>query len=87
MLFKLLGLPISAPVGGFKFIMRTLADLAERELYDEGRIREEYLLLQLRLDEGEITEEQFVAEEKEIMARLRAARARREQASRSSNRP
>ena len=47
---------------------------AERELYDEERIREELLLLQLRLDEGEITEDDYLVEEADIMVRLRAAR-------------
>ncbi len=74
MLFKLLTAPISAPVAGFRFILEQLQDMAERELYSEERIREDLLLLQLRLEEGEITEAEYVPREAEILARLRAAR-------------
>jgi hypothetical protein len=76
MLFKLLTLPISAPVSGFKFVLEQLQNVAEAELYDVDRIREQLLLLQLRLDEGELTEEEYVEREAEIIARLREARAR-----------
>ncbi len=79
MLLKLLALPITAPVSGFEFILNTLKDAAERELYDEGRLRDELLLLNLRLDEGELTEQQFKEREQEIIARMRAARERRQQ--------
>ncbi len=74
MLFKLLFAPVTLPAAGFGFIMRQLGDLAEKELMDVGRIREELLLLQLKLEEGELTEEQYLVQEKDIMDRLRAAR-------------
>jgi hypothetical protein len=61
-------------VSGFKSLLELIQDLAERELYDEERIREDLLLLQVRLSEGELTEEEYVAQEAEIMIRLRAAR-------------
>ena len=77
MLVTLLTAPISAPLLGFRFILEQLRQVAERELFDEDRIREDLLLLQLRLEEGEITEEEYVAQEADIMARLRAARAHR----------
>lgn len=78
MLLKLLGAPISAPLAGFKFILNQLAEMADRELFDEDRLREELLLLNLGLDEGEISEEEFLAREAEIMVQLRAARERRQ---------
>jgi hypothetical protein len=74
MLLKLLTAPITAPIAGFRFIVARVEEMAERELYDEERIREDLLLLQLRLDEGEISEEEYVVEEADVMARLRAAR-------------
>jgi hypothetical protein len=74
MLFKLLTAPLMAPVSGFTFILAQLRDLAERELYDTDRIREELLLLQLRFEQGEIPQDEFEAQEKEILARLRAVR-------------
>ena len=76
MLHRLLTLPVSMPLTGFKFILDQIGQMAERELFDVERIREDLLLLQLRLEEGEISEEEYVAQEAEILARLRAARER-----------
>lgn len=74
MLFKLLGAPLTAPLHGFQFILEQIADMAERELYDEDRIREELLLLHLRRADGEISDEEYADQEAEILARLRVAR-------------
>ena len=60
MLLRLLAAPVTLPFSGFRFILTQVAEMAERELYDEDRIREDLLLLQVRLDEGEITEEEFM---------------------------
>lgn len=79
MLFKILGAPFSLPVGGFKFVLRQLIEVAEQEYMNEDRIREDFLLLQLRLEEGEVSEEEYVEQEKEIMVRLREAREYRKQ--------
>jgi hypothetical protein len=78
MLLRLLTAPVTLPISGFRFILNQVAEMAERELLDEERIREDLLLLQVRLDDGEISEEQYLAEEAQIMARLRAAREYRE---------
>ena len=82
MLLKLLTAPLTAPMAGFNFVLHTIQDMAEREVYDVERIRDDLLLLQLQLDEGEITEEEYTEQEQEIMVRLRIARAMREQQSR-----
>lgn len=74
MLFKLLTAPITAPLAGFRFVLNRVEEMAERELYDVERIREDLLLLQLRLDEGEISDDEYVVEEADVMVRLRAAR-------------
>ena len=79
MLLKLLTAPLTAPIAGFNFVLHTIQDMAERELYDPDHIRDELLALQLQLDEGEITEEEYLAHEEEIMVRYREARARRQQ--------
>ncbi|HEX5414166.1 MAG TPA: gas vesicle protein GvpG [Chloroflexota bacterium] len=75
MLFQILGAPIGGPIAGMKFIFNQILEMAERELYDEDRIREDLLLLQLQLEEGEVSEDEYVEREAEIMARLREARA------------
>ena len=82
MLFKLLTAPVSLPVSGVRFILDQIPQMAERELLDEDRIREDLLLLQLRLEEGEITEAEYAYQEADIMERLRAARQYREQTGR-----
>ena len=74
MLFKLLAAPVTAPVSGFNFILKQLIEMAEKELYDPERIRERILLLQMQLEQGEITEEEYNAQEGELMAQWRAAR-------------
>src|SRR5919205_300626 len=78
MLLKLLTAPLTAPLAGFRFILDQVAEMADRELYDEDRIREELLELQLRLDEGEITEDEYAEQEADVMARLRVAREYRQ---------
>ncbi len=78
MIFKLLLSPITAPLAGFRFVLGQLGDMAEREMYDEGRLREQLLLLQLRLEEGEITEEEYEEQEADIVMRMRVAREYRE---------
>ncbi|HEY7061219.1 MAG TPA: gas vesicle protein GvpG [Chloroflexota bacterium] len=78
MLLKLLTAPLTAPLAGFRFILNQVGEMAERELYDEDRIREELLELQLRLDEGDIDEDEYAEREADVMARLRVAREYRQ---------
>jgi len=87
MLFKLLTAPLAAPLAGFRFILNQIGEMAEHELYDEDRIREELLELQLRLDEGEITEDEYAEQEADVMARLRLAREHRQAIGRQRSEP
>ena len=75
-LFDILGAPLTAPISGIGFVLKQLQTLAEQEMDNPDRLREELLLLQVRLDDGEITEEQYQVQEAEIIARLRAVRDR-----------
>jgi hypothetical protein len=83
MLFKILGAPITGPIAGFTFILHQIQELADQELFDERRIYDDLLLLQVQLDDGEISEEEYQQREAEIMVRLRETRARRERAGRA----
>jgi len=65
-----------APVNGFKFILRQIQQLADRELNDESVIKEQLLELQMRLELEEISEEDYAAAEAELFARLRAVKRR-----------
>jgi len=68
-----------APISGFKFILRTLARAAEEQYTDDTPIKERLLELQTLLEEGSITEEQYVEQEREVLAQLREIQNRRMQ--------
>lgn len=79
MLLKLLALPVTLPAAGIKFCLQQVLNAAEAELNDDAPVREALLLLSLKLEEGEISEEEFVAQEAVLVQRLREIRARKEQ--------
>jgi hypothetical protein len=76
-LFKLLGLPFTLPAAGVKFVFQQVADMADKELYDESVVHEQLLLLQLQLEEGDLDEAEYVEREAELMIRLREIKARK----------
>src|SRR5688500_2296528 len=78
-LFKLLGLPFSLPAAGVKFVFNQLIETAEQEMMDDGPVKEALLELQMRLEDGEIEEEEFAEQELVLFQRLREIRAYREQ--------
>ena len=65
-----------APVNGFKFILRQVQQIADRELNDESVLKEQLLELQMRLELEDISDEDYAAAEAEIFARMRAVKAR-----------
>lgn len=65
-----------APVSGFKFILRQIQEIANRELTDDTAIKEQLLELQMRLELEEISEAEYAAEEATLFARLRAIKER-----------
>lgn len=77
---KLLGAPVGLPGAGMKWIFQTIADLADQELNDEGVVREQLILLQVQLEEGDIDEDEFVEREAELLARMREIKARKQAA-------
>jgi hypothetical protein len=60
------------PVSGFEFILNQIQKIAERELNDESVIKEQLLELQMRLELGQVSDEDFSVEESELFRRLRA---------------
>ena len=77
---KLLGAPFSLPAAGMKFIFQQVADLADAELNDESLLREQLILLQVQLEEGDIDEDEFVEREAELVARMREIKLRKQAA-------
>ena len=62
------------PMRGLMSIFKKIHEMAEEELSDETHIRERLMALQLRFELDEINEEEYEREEKELLARLDAAR-------------
>src|SRR5918912_4577065 len=65
-----------APVSGFKFILSQIQKMADQELNDETAIKEQLLELQMRLELGEVSDEDYAAAEAELFARLRVIKER-----------
>ena len=66
-----------APISGFKFVLNTLAKVAEEQYTDDAPLKERLLELQLLLDNGEISEDQYAEEEAAIFRQLREIQDRK----------
>ena len=66
------------PLKMFTNIIEQIRDMAENELYGEDKIKEELVNLQMMLETGEITEEQYNKEEDILMKRLEEGAKRRQ---------
>ena len=64
-------------IGGVRFVLTRLIEAVEKEMYDETSLREELLAAQMKLELGEITEEDFSAVEDAVLAGLREVARRR----------
>ena len=73
MIFSLLTLPID----GIKFIFNTIAKVAEEQWTDDAPLKEQLLELQVHLENGDITEDQYVEAEAEILKALREVQNRK----------
>jgi hypothetical protein len=58
-------------IDGLRFVMDKLITVAEAELQDDTVIRERLLDAQMRLELGELTEEEFADIERDVFDRLR----------------
>jgi hypothetical protein len=63
-------------VGGIKFVLGKVAAAVDAELNDDSHLREELLAAQMRLELGEITEQEFTQFEADVLVRLREIRNR-----------
>lgn len=70
--------PLVGPIKGMMWIVRTLAEHAERELYDEDNIRRDLLKLEQQYELDKITLEEFESAESELLQRLNEARRMKE---------
>jgi hypothetical protein len=78
LLDDILLLPITGPVAGFRWVMKTIQKMADEELMNDQPWKERLIELQMWLELGEITEEEYVVQEAEVFQALRDIRARKE---------
>jgi hypothetical protein len=73
MIFTLLSLPLD----GFKFILNTLVKVAEEQWTDDAPLKQQLLELQVLLENGDITEDQYLETEGKILKHLRDIQERK----------
>ena len=80
----LLLLPIRLPVAGFNWVLRQIQTMANEELLNDQVWKERLIELQMMLEVGDITEEEYAVQEQQVFQALRDIRARREEMSRQA---
>ena len=75
-------LPITGPIAGFRWVMKTIQKMADEELMNDQPWKERLIELQMKLELGEIAEEDYVREEAIVFQALRDIRARKEELAR-----
>jgi len=70
--------PFLGPIWGTRWTLEKVDRVVRDELTDDTPIKEDLMALQMRLEMGEIDEEEYVRQEGEIMKRLREVREWRE---------
>jgi hypothetical protein len=63
-------------LGGLQFVLKRVADAVDSELTDDKVYREELLAAQMRLELGEIDEQEFAEIEADMLAKIREVRER-----------
>ena len=75
---RVLLLPITGPIAGIRWCLKQVVNIAEQELMDDTAVKDELLELQMALETGDISEDDYTAREAVLMRRLREIRAYRE---------
>lgn len=84
LLDDLLMIPLKLPISGFNWIMKQIQTMANEELLNDQPWKERLIELQMRLEVGELTEEEYTREEAVVFQALRDIRARREEMTRQA---
>jgi Gas vesicle protein G len=74
LLFNILTLPVTGPLKATTWIAEQVLDVAEREYYDEGALRQSIAGAEAALAAGEITDQEYEARVDALLERLLAAR-------------
>ena len=65
-------------IGGLRFVLDKIAAAVDTELNDDTALRDQLLAAQMRVELGEMSEDEFEVFEADILARLREIRDRRQ---------
>jgi Gas vesicle protein G len=65
-------------IGGLRFVFDKIATAVDTELNDDTALREQLLAAQMRVELGEMSEQEFAVFEADMLARLREVRNRRQ---------
>jgi len=68
-----------APLKGVIWLGKKINEVVEKEISDEGRLKEKLMELQLKFELDEISEKEYNEKEKEILDRLDAVRQAKEE--------
>lgn len=63
---------------GLIFIAKKIDELMQREISDEGRIKERLMALQLKFEMDEISEEEYDKQEEELLGLIENIRVNKE---------
>jgi hypothetical protein len=65
-------------IGGLRFVLDKVATVVDAELNDDTALREQLLAAQMRVELGEMSQQDFESLEAEILVRLRDIRERQQ---------
>jgi gas vesicle protein GvpG len=65
-------------IGGLRFVLDKVVQAAEAEAHDDSALRDQLLEAQMRLELGEITEDEFVEIERDVIAAIRKIKGGRQ---------
>jgi hypothetical protein len=71
-------------ISGIKFVLTRIVEAVDAEMYDETALREELLAAQMKLELGEITDEEFGQIEETVLAGLREVSERKRAAAKAA---
>jgi len=85
LLTKLLFFPVTGPVAGIRWSLGQVQNVVEEELTDDAPVKQDLMELQMKLELGDITDDEYVEQEAVLMQRLRDVRAWRERLGRATS--
>ncbi|HEV8229389.1 MAG TPA: gas vesicle protein GvpG [Candidatus Limnocylindria bacterium] len=85
MLLRLLALPVTAPAAGIRYCLEKVAEVADKQMWDEEPVREQLILINQAYEEGTLPAAEFREQEAELFARLREIRERNRDVARAQS--